>query len=106
MTPPCKAMPFATAAIVSSVTPACKNEPEKSFLVKAVVFLRKPSVLSELARSALITIIFSTLPANAANTVDDAARVALLAFCSMAAKSNSGVSLEKNDLNLAANSGF
>ena len=92
--------------MVNSETPACKNEPEKSPFLNAVVFFRNPSVLSEFDKSAEETIIFSTCPAKAAKTVDEAARDAIPAFCTMALKSNSGVSFEKNFSNLAANSGF
>ena len=56
-------MPFITHAIVSSDTPAWKNLPLKSPLVKALVFFRKPSVLSELLRSADATIMLSTFSA-------------------------------------------
>ena len=63
ITPPCSAMPFITHAIVSSETPAWKNCPEKSPFTKARVFLRNPSVLSELDRSADETIMFPTFSA-------------------------------------------
>ena len=56
-------MPFITHAIVSSETPAWKNCPEKSPFTKARVFLRNPSVLSELDKSADETIMFPTFSA-------------------------------------------
>ena len=58
------AIPFITAPMVSSDTPACKNAPLKSPLANAFFFLRKPSVLSELARSAEATIILGTWSAK------------------------------------------
>ena len=45
-------MPFMMTAIVSPATSGWKKLPEKAPRVKALVFLRKPSVLSELERSA------------------------------------------------------
>ena len=56
-------MPFITQAIVSSDTPAWKKRPVKSPFANALVFLRKPSVLSEFDRSAEATIMFSTFSA-------------------------------------------
>ena len=56
-------MPFITQAIVSSETPAWKNFPEKSPFVKALVFFKNPSVLSEFERSADATIMFSIFSA-------------------------------------------
>ena len=76
-------MPFATQAIVSSETPAWKNFPEKSPFSNALVFLRKPSVLSEFERSAEATIMLSIFSAKTPSTVADAARVATSAFTSM-----------------------
>ena len=76
MIPPCRAIPFITAVIVSSETPVWRKAPEKSPFVKACVFLRKPSVLSEFERSAEATIIFSTFLASNPRTADDAALVA------------------------------
>ena len=70
-------------AIVSSATPGWKKLPEKSPRVKALVFLRKPSVLSELERSAEATTMFSTFSAKCASTEADAARVATSGFTSM-----------------------
>ena len=83
ITPPCSAMPLATQAIVSSETPAWKNLPLKSPFVKALVFLRKPSVLSEFERSAEATIMFSIFSAKTPSTAADAARVATPAFTSI-----------------------
>ena len=60
ITPPCSAIPIQQQAIVSSATPAWKNAPLKSPFLKACVFFRKPSVLSEFERSAEATIMFST----------------------------------------------
>ena len=76
-------MPFMMQAIVSSATPGWKKLPEKSPRVNALVFLRKPSVLSELERSAEATTMFSIRPAKCASTDDEAARVAQSAFTSM-----------------------
>ena len=83
ITPPCSAIPFMMQAIVSSDTPAWKNLPLKSPFVKALVFFRKPSVLSEFDRSAEATIMFSTRSASTPSTVADAARVAESAFISI-----------------------
>ena len=68
-------------------TPAWKKAPLKSPFTKAWVFFKKPSVLSELERSAEATIMFSTWVASTPNTVAEAARVAWFAFCSIAAQS-------------------
>ncbi len=83
-------------AIVNSDTPAWKKEPLKSSLLNACVFFKNPSVLSELERSAEVTIIFSTSPANVANTVAEAARVADPAFCTIALQFTLGASPLKN----------
>ena len=62
--------------------------------------------MSELERSAEATIIFSTCIARAPRTVAEAARVAVPAFCSMAAQSTLGALPEKNASSLAASSGL
>ena len=62
--------------------------------------------LSELDKSAEETIIFSTSVANTPRTVADAARVAALAFCSIAFQSIWGIFPENQKSILAANSGF
>ncbi len=52
MTPPCRVIPIQQQAMVNSATPAWKNAPLKSPFVKACVFFRNPSVLSEFDKSA------------------------------------------------------
>ena len=106
MTPPCSARPLRRQPMVSSATPACRNEPEKSSLVNAVVFFRKPSVLSEFDRSAEETIMFPIFPANAAKTVLDAARLACPGFCSTEEKSKTGALPENHSSKRAALSAF
>ena len=51
-------------AIVNSATPGCRKRPVKSPLRIAWVFFRKPSVLSELLRSAEATTMFCTCSAK------------------------------------------
>ena len=92
--------------MLSSETPAWKKAPLKSPRLKACVFFRKPSVLSELERSAEATTMFSTCVASAPNTTADAARVATSAFCWIASQFTFGAFPEKNSANLAASSGF
>ena len=86
-------------------TPAWKKAPLKSPFTKAWVFFKKPSVLSELERSAEATIMFSTWVASTPNTVAEAARVAWFAFCSIAAQSILGALPENHCSILAAKSG-
>src|SRR5690554_296712 len=92
--------------MVNSETPTCRNAPEKSSFENALVFFKKPSVLSELERSADATTIFSTSSASTLNTVADAARVAESDFCSMACQSILGSSRENHDCFFAANAGL
>ena len=63
-------------AIVNSLTPACRNPPEKSPFLNGLLFFKKPSVLSELERSAEETTIFSIFSENKANIAPEAERVA------------------------------
>ena len=67
-------------AIVNSLTPAWKKAPEKSSRTILFVFFRKPSVLSELERSADEQIILGTCSASTLKQVALAARVATSAF--------------------------
>ena len=81
--------------MVSSATPACKKAPEKSPFISACVFFKKPSVLSELERSAEEHIILPTFSAKYESTVADALRVAAPGFCWMSDQSMQGTSSEK-----------
>src|SRR5574344_1231067 len=76
--------------MVSSATPAWKNAPEKSPRTMLLVFLRKPSVLSELERSAEAQIMLGTCSAKTPKQAADAARVAEPAFCSTLLQSTLG----------------
>ena len=72
------------------IHPLVKRKRTEIILSKMYEFLRKPSVLSELERSAEATIMFSTCVARAAKTVAEAARVAEPAFCAMPFQSTAG----------------
>ena len=93
-------------AIVSSATPAWKKAPPKSFAVRARVFLRKPSVLSELERSAEAHIILGTCSARTERQAAEALRVASLFFWTTAFQSISGAFPLNQAACCAAFSGF
>src|SRR5574344_747436 len=93
-------------AIVNLATPAWKNAPEKSPFTNAWVLFRKPSVLSELDKSALAQIIFSTCCANTLNTAAPALRVASSAFCCTLLQSTTGAEPLNHSSSFAALSGF
>ena len=88
--PPCNIIPMQTQAIESSLTPACKKPPAKFVREIGVVCAKKPSVLSELQRSAELTIILGTYSDNKASTAFEPSRVALLGFCSNLSQGISG----------------
>ena len=72
-----------TQAIVNSETPACKKPPAKFVRVISVVCFKKPSVLSELQRSADETIILGTYSERRLKQTDEPLRVGELGFCSI-----------------------
>ena len=92
--------------MVNSLTPIWRNCPEKSPLAKAFVFLRKPSVLSELLRSAEATIMLPIFSANTPSTLADAARVATSLPGSIASKSISGSLPLRKESSFPASSGL
>ena len=76
-------IPIHTHAMVSSDTPACKKPPAKFVRLISVACFKKPSVLSELHKSADDTIILGTYCDNRAKQLADPLRVGELGFCSI-----------------------
>ena len=93
-------------AMVNSATPAWKNAPLKSPFVKACVFFRNPSVLSEFDKSADAQTMFGTCSARTPSTVADALRVGSLAFCWMEDQSIFGAAPLNHSSCMAAFSGL
>ena len=80
MIPPWSIMPMQTQAIVSSETPDCRKPPAKFVRVISVVWAMKPSVLSELQRSAEETIMLGTYSESSARQAEEPLRVGEFGF--------------------------
>ena len=95
-----------THAIVSSETPAWKNPPAKLVRVITVVCFKKPSVLSELQRSAELTIMLGTYSESRDKQAEEPFLVGEFGFCFKLSQGMFGNLLLSQSLSCAAFSGL